>query len=440
MYERMKKIVRGDEKNMNAKRGMKKIFISCLVMVGMSVNSYAGGVFFKNTDSGLKEVERLVSGDIYVYPIKSVLEGATASLKSNTDGRVLPCKVEYGSSMIFYKAENVFDGDDTTAATVSAEWIWNLEIDLGQEKEISNFKVGFLEDQYPINYCIETSLDGSEWTMAAEDTENTCGGKHSFDFESRTARYIRVFDRVSQKQEKRRMAITSVESSNGRLAEQGGVLAAGLYNRKTNRMCAFETKVIEPSTSTEDIFLMLNVPEEITGLPEEIPVQENLAKGATGRLLGSAGNELPSSSGREAFYALDGDMETSACAAVEWAWTFEAELTEEKEFEQVVIYMPEGEFPIDFDILVSADGEQWEIVKQIKGNSTGGMFKLNFDSVSARYIRVHDNLAQTNVRQMAISEFEVYEKSYETDYEVRAFAITNFEEYEPLENSVNILK
>lgn len=99
---------------MNVKRRIKTIFISCLVIAGMSANSYAEGVFFKNTDSGLKEVEKLVSGDIYVYPIKSLLDGATAALKSNTDGRVLPCKVEIiGSSIKTYNAENVFDGDDT---------------------------------------------------------------------------------------------------------------------------------------------------------------------------------------------------------------------------------------------------------------------------------------------------------------------------------------
>lgn len=219
------------------------------------------------------------------------------------------------------------------------------------------------------------------------------------------------------------------------------ILAAGLYNKSLNRMYAFETKTISSDMAAEDMYVTINVDEELTGLPEEITEQENLLENATGMFISNAnGAELEPSRSYDSsgnYYdavpgaAFDGDPNTYAAAGMEWTYILQADMGEVNTVSKVVVQFREGSYPISFDILVSEDGASFSTVASESDNDRAGIHEFTFSPVRARWIRIRDNIAQVDVRQMGVAEFEAYEQSFDSDFELRAFMIDSMDDKKP---------
>lgn len=417
----------------------KKLFavpIAALVL-SMSINTAIAAecTFKKNIDSVMTEVDKLTSGEIFVCApklktaeAKGIFSGASAKVMLN-DG--ITAATADGNPL------NALDGDNDTEVGAE-EKNWNLLITLEKEKSLDNISVMFSDTVYPWRFTIETKTETGDWVMIKDVNKNKKGGLKTYDFETVTAKYIRITNAAS---DVRQMKICEVGSTTEDVGgeEQGAaekILVAGLYNKELNRMYDFKTKLISSDMSEDDMYVTINVDEELTGLPEVIPEQENLLKGATGIFLSNAnGAELSASShnGVESVpsHAFDGDATTISCAGMEWTYTLQADMGEVKTVGKIVVNFSTHGYPISYDILTSADGEAWSTVAGESGNSSAGIREFSFEPVQARWIRVRDNIAQTDVQQMNIAELEAYERNFGSDYEVRAFMIESMENKTP---------
>lgn len=420
---------------------VKKI-IPVLMCVFMSVQTAAADdmrCIFKN--SGLNETKQLVSGDIYVYAPKKLIDESTEinilptpqikMMKNDGSG-------EAETSGTATTAEKAVDGDVSTMARAK-EYAWNLELDLTEETELDNIAVTFASRVWTPHYRVEIASENAEWITVAETSENTSGGKHTVNFEKTGVRYIRI----TNLSEEKNMGICEVESIFV-TSDIKGILAAGLYNKELNHAYVFETMEIRRDTTAEDARLIINVDEELTGLPNEIPEQENLLKKAAGKFLSNKNDAELVASGtgenaKSAENAFDGNKSTYAKAGGEWAYTFEADMGELKNVTKIKIYFNDENYPIDYDVLVSVDGSDWKKVGGETENDVGGQRIFTFETAEIRYIRIRDNVAQTNIRQMGIAELEAYEHDYTGDFEIRAFLIEDEENKTPLYNDVFIL-
>lgn len=133
--------------------------------------------------------------------------------------------------------------------------------------------------------------------------------------------------------------------------------------------------------------------------------QENLALGGTATATATADNE-------NAAKAIDNDPGTrweapAASFAESEAATWTLDLGEAKEFNTVQILW-EGAYSKSFTISVSADGETYDEVVSVTGQSLGDMLQnYSFDAVTARYIKF-DNVERATIWGVSFFEFRVF--------------------------------
>lgn len=400
-------------------------------------SSIAADCTFKKDIGGtLTEVDTLTSGEIRIYAPKlsggasgGIFSGATAKIMRNDD--VTEATAD-GSAL------NALDGDNKTEVSAE-EKDWNLLITLKKEKTFDNISVTFSDTVYPWHFTIKGAAEGGEWFTIKDVNKNKTGGVKNYSLsEAVTAKYIRISNEAP---DVRQMRICEVSSSTEDTGGEEGeglkkILAAGLYNKELNRMYLFDTKEISADADPEEAYIKLNVDGELTGLPEEIPELENLMTGAKGQFISiSNGGELPPSTTNNVENipenAFDGDVTTKAAGAMEWNYIFQADMGEVKTVGKVVINFAPDCYPTSFDILASADGAAWSTVASKGGNYKAGIHEFAFESVQARYIRIRDNVAQEDVRQMGIAELEAYERDFSSEFEVRAFMINSMEDKTP---------
>lgn len=99
----------------------------------------------------------------------------------------------------WYKPEYATDDNNGTLwrpATCGEEWIM---VDLEEEKDIARVWTQFEYATSYYQYVIETSLDGKNWTMYSDKSNNRLAGSPYVDFGNVKARYIRLTFKGSQK-------------------------------------------------------------------------------------------------------------------------------------------------------------------------------------------------------------------------------------------------
>jgi F5/8 type C domain/Alpha-L-fucosidase len=153
--------------------------------------------------------------------------------------------------------------------------------------------------------------------------------------------------------------------------------------------------------------------EQLTKVKTSKKVQQsrNLALSKKTRMLDSSGrNSLPVNSAKYfAQLGVDGNLNTSAMAGDEWAWTYQVDLG--KTFKVSTVKITFGKtFATQYKVLVSRDGIKWFEVANHK-NSNGGEHIHMFKSAEVRYVNIKaikpDGPNQKGV-QMSITELEVY--------------------------------
>ncbi|CAM5711344.1 hypothetical protein SALBM311S_01113 [Streptomyces alboniger] len=98
--------------------------------------------------------------------------------------------------------ENAVDGDPSTVAQSTNGAPWSLRVDLGTAATVGRVVVNPDWENYPDNYAIKVSDDGTTWTTVATETAaggtatcsaygvTTCGQLHAYTFTPTKARYV----------------------------------------------------------------------------------------------------------------------------------------------------------------------------------------------------------------------------------------------------------
>ena len=139
----------------------------------------------------------------------------------------------------------------------------------------------------------------------------------------------------------------------------------------------------------------------------------NLAWQKPGKLLSLDGKHglVPSSEVYFASLAVDGDPNSFAVAAGQFAWTLEIDLGEAQTASRVRILFAKG-YPTDYAIAISADGKAWTEVHRGVG-TPNGRYEHTFTPTQVRYVRAlsyKPNGRGQKGGQMCVAELEVYEK------------------------------
>ena len=137
----------------------------------------------------------------------------------------------------------------------------------------------------------------------------------------------------------------------------------------------------------------------------------NLASHKPARLLSNQGTgALFPSAFNFARFGVDGDVDSGACGAYEWPWTFEVDLQKVHPVSRIVISFAKRGYATEYKLLLSSDGETWNTMAHLTA-CKGGIAKHSFPSTNARYVRIRalkpDGPNQEGT-QMIINELEVY--------------------------------
>ena len=138
---------------------------------------------------------------------------------------------------------------------------------------------------------------------------------------------------------------------------------------------------------------------------------ENLAFGASAKLLSNSGNEIGASSDwYYAYNAVDSNPKTYA-AANQYAWTLWLDLEETKKISKVKLSFKENLYSTSFEIYSSTDNQNWTSIYS-KTDNEQTEFEINYTPFDTRYIMVRSFLPNAKGQtggQMFISEVELYE-------------------------------
>ncbi len=139
----------------------------------------------------------------------------------------------------------------------------------------------------------------------------------------------------------------------------------------------------------------------------------NLAYYKPSKLMSNDGVvELEPSGGlSEAKCGVDGDVDTTAQGAWEWAWTYQVDLMKPYNIREVRVLFAKTCWATDYKVLLSADGKNWSEIAHIT-DGKGGTVEHIASGQPVRFIRVTalkpDGPGQEGA-QMGISELQAFE-------------------------------
>ena len=250
-----------------------------------------------------------------------------------------------------------------------------LQLNLGEERTITGFKV-FYEKSNILDYVIETSDNGTDWTARVNVTDNTALEPEHQLAEAVTAQYVRL--RVTKY----------------------GEAVSNWYN-----------------VGVREFEVYGHMPEDAGSDVVKLPEGTNIAR--QNGVIASATN-VESGTSFTADKARDGDKTSKSSR---WATdigvknpTITYNLGNTYMVGSVILYW-ESNNPDKWYVQTSMDGEQWTTQKTFEGKLTSGapIQTVNFDApVEARYVRVWvEKYSSTYWNNVAMYEFEVYQEESE---------------------------
>lgn len=137
----------------------------------------------------------------------------------------------------------------------------------------------------------------------------------------------------------------------------------------------------------------------------------NLACYKPARLLSNDGvTELESSGLAAAKYGVDGDPDSVAQGAWQWAWTYQVDLTKVQKLSKIRIIFAKLCWATDYKVLISEDAKNWQEIAHVT-QGKGGTAEHLVNNIPARYIRVTalkpDAEGQEGL-QMGIGELQAF--------------------------------
>lgn len=278
----------------------------------------------------------------------------TASFISNINGASLP---PAGGWVAAYG----IDGSMSTQAQAGNEYAYTYQVDLGGSYEFNKAVVKFPSGNFATASLLQTSVDGTTWSLAATVTGTTAGTK-IIEFPAVIGRYVRL--------------VALKPDGAGQPGAQMAISEFELYNAA------------------------------------ESEITREMAHGKTASLVdNSTGAPLSPSGGNVAANAVDGDIGTTAQAGGVYPWTLQVDMGTVQSVNQVKVVFGTGLYATEYNIKLSTDGTNWTTVATVTG-SQGGTIVNMLERQNARYVRFAgtkpDGGGQTGV-QMSIAELYVYD-------------------------------
>ena len=264
----------------------------------------------------------------------NLLEGKPATATTIGDSNLPGCAVDGNS--------------ETRWGSVSgAPQDSNLTVNLISPSEISTIYIEFDEGAFPVDFALQYSMDGQNWTNMKEIKNNT-SPKYNVSFEPVTAKYLRI-----------------------------------QAEKTTNEEWAFSVYEFEAyGNSSEECV--------------------NLVLGKTAEATTTSSENYPG-------YAIDGDLSTrwSSEKYAPQNSSFTVDLGYTSSMKGAQIYF-ESAFPTDFKLQVSDDKEIWRDVKSITDNNEKYVMCEFDESVTGRYVRIQAEKLKLADWGFSVFEFSVY--------------------------------
>ena len=350
-------------------------------------------------------------------------------------------RVSASSSDSLHAAEHAVDGDRTTrwaSVNNNGQTQW-FEVDLGKSYHVGSAIIEW-ESAFAKAYRIQISEDRDRWTTLYE-TDSSDGGLDEIAFtQAGTGRYLRV--------ECLEYGITNWNAYSFYELRVYGEAGAADYHPAAGMEIVADTSVLDENGQSLPLSVIFR-PDNVSidqvlwsvSAPDGSPTQA-AAIDYTGRLtalqngtvrvtaaavdgsglrasrlftiIGQSGGNLALEKEATAQYtgdgspllAVDGDLSTRYGGKYnendQW---FQVDLGEKQPVNQVIIRW-ESAYASAYELLVSNDNESWTPV-YTTASGTGGVESIGFETVEARYVRVHSTATATTYG-ISIWEFEVY--------------------------------
>lgn len=261
--------------------------------------------------------------------------------------------------------EQAVDGNIGTYALAINQFAWTLEVNLGDIYNIDRVKTVFHPSLYATDYEIQVSTTGGNGNFTTVKTVTGCtGGVSEQIFTPVDAQYVRI-----------------------KAIKPDGPNQTGI------EMCIAEFEVYKYSEASNDNDVIYNDQGTAAYYNDGTPAQMQPA----------AGSEM----------TIDGDVDTFALAANQFAWTLEVNLGQVYNVSKVKTTFHPVLYATDYEIQVSTTGgtNNFTTVKTVSG-CLGGADEQSFTPVEAKYIRIKaikpDGPNQQGI-QMGIAEFQAYD-------------------------------
>ncbi|WP_196802991.1 discoidin domain-containing protein [Butyrivibrio sp. MC2013] len=271
----------------------------------------------------------------------------------------------YDASTQMQSAANAFDDNAgsrwESTHGLDDQWIM---ADLGEVKTVSSVEIDW-ETAAGKDYSIEVSANGDNWTEVYRVDNGKNGDSITADFDSVSARYVRVYGRQRTTQYGYSIFEFRIYGQDG--SSQGGGSGSGDNGSGSGGNGSGDQEVVE-----------LNV----TGYDASTQMQS-----AANAFDDNAGSRWESTHGLDDQWIMAdlGEVKNVSSVSIDW----------------------ETAAGKDYSIEVSANGDDWSEVYREENGKDGASIIADFDSVSARYVRVYGR-QRTTQYGYSIYEMSVY--------------------------------
>ncbi len=451
-------------------------------------NRYHNLKFFPTKARFIRIVDASAAHNYYGVVISEMAVFESLEKITNLKGNITEVTLSYKDGSVA-TANNggvaaLYDGNLATCCGVTGNaandpsnpYAWDVTIAFDNVYEIDNVKVVY-------NLCkvaggvfdIETSIDGvnfvkrgSYTTDGTATTANTTGAyTYSVDFEPTVAQYVRVKDSsnahpqtgyviseivVNKAESTKNFYSDNIKYTSGGETidklkkgsitseitvyakdKQDVVIISGLFDRFTNQMINVnKSKQYTLESEVETVSVTLDVTEEI---PERVnlvtPDCTAALRNHSNTADQNANMSVDGEGGYMASYICDGNPATYAMGSGEYTGAIVLGFDEAKTVGQIDVLFER--YTPDYDVLVSADGEEYNLVKNVTGDVGSGLVSFMVPSQEVKYVMVRNN---STTKTQAIYEMYVYEPV--SRYELRTFLWDSVEGMKPL-SDVNVL-
>jgi hypothetical protein len=325
-----------------------------------------------------------------------------------------------GNENAGYVPGNATDGNlgsRWSSAFVDPSWI---AVDLGSVQTIDRVVLRW-QDSYGVQYQIQTSNDGVDWSNTVYTQANGKGGSEDIRFPATQARYVRMYGtqratqfgyslyefEVYNTANTPQYPITATENGSGTITPVGNTPVYQGGTQTYTFTPAAGSAVTGVQIDGQSIGIVNGYTFDNVEGPHTINVTFGPASAAVNLALGSTATSSGlENDGYPASAAVDGNMNTRwSSSFVDPSW-IQLDLGSVQNFNRVILFW-QAAYGTVYQIQTSVDGVDWSHVAYDQKNGKGGIEDLNFPTVNARYVRMYGTQRNSGYGY-SLWEFQVY--------------------------------